>query len=729
VDSPFWTASSQTITAVTIFVLQTVPSVKTFIALFIIGTATLVAQPKNRLTRGIGGGKTVTFRGTRNPRIHEMKDEGPIEDSVRLALNIRFRPSAEQATDLDRLLEDQQNPSSPQYHAWLTPEEFGERFGLSTDDLAKVTGWLESQGLQIEAVAKSRTYVAFSAAAGQVRNMFKTELHRYTEGGESHFANAGDLEVPEDLAPLITGVRGLDDFRIERHLRPQPMATDGGGGRGLGPGDMADIYNLRPLWQKGINGAGQKIAVVGRSQVNLADIQNFRTNFNLPKNDPQMIPVPGKPGPGYTNSFSEAVLDIEWAGSSAPNATILYVYSQDIWDAVQYAVDQNLAPVLSYSFTACEQAYTTGNWLTFDRNIAQQANAQGITFVAASGDSGVAACEKQQRDVMGVSGVWVNVPASLPEVTGVGGTEFSEGNGAYWNSMNSALSYIPETAWNDTWSGRGLAATGGGASIFFTKPSWQSGPGVPDYNARWVPDISFSASWDHDPYVIFETGGYVSTGGTSAGTPFFAGILALLNQQLVNSRVAQRTGLGNVNPRLYQLAQTTTGVFHDITSGSNIVPCKAGTTGCNTDRYGYTATAGYDPVTGLGSLNVANFVDAWAGKPSNLYPSVVVPSVEPSPVFRTAPDADGYAFFFTFRLAETAGTTTTLTGFTIDGYDYSAQIGAFFGSANLPANGALTAAIRFKDTNVPADLLCTFSGLDVSGQQWSKQLKVTLVSD
>jgi hypothetical protein len=252
---------------------------------------------------------------------------------------------------------------------------------------------------------------------------------------------------------------------------------------------------------------------------------------------------------------------------------------------------------------------------------------------------------------------------------------------------------------------------------------------VPDYNARWVPDISFSASWDHDPYVIFETGGYVSTGGTSAGTPFFAGILALLNQQLVNSRVAQRTGLGNVNPRLYQLAQTTTGVFHDITSGSNIVPCKAGTTGCNTDRYGYTATAGYDPVTGLGSLNVANFVDAWAGKPSNLYPSVVVPSVEPSPVFRTAPDADGYAFFFTFRLAETAGTTATLTGFTIDGYDYSAQIAAFFGSANLPANGALTAAIRFKDTNVPADLLCTFSGLDVSGQQWSKQLKVTLVSD
>ncbi len=753
-----------------------------------------------------------------------------------VALSIRFRPTAEQSEALERLLDEQQNPSSPQFHSWLTPEEFGELFGLSPDDLTKVSGWLEAQGFQVEAVAKSRTYITFNATAGQVRNTFKTELHRYRAEGDSHFANAGDLEVPEALAPLLTAVRGMDDFRIESHPRPRPMATGGGGGRGLGPGDLATIYNLKPLWQRGIDGTGQKIAVVGRSQVNLADIQTFRANFNLPKNDPQIIQVPGKPVPGYTNSFSEAVLDIEWAGSSAPGATILYIYSQDIWDAVQYAVDQNLAPVLSYSFSGCEQAYTTGNWLSFDRSIAQQANAQGITWVAASGDAGAAGCETQQLDVAGVSGVWVNVPASFPEVTGVGGTEFSEGNGSYWSTTNSALSYIPETAWNDSWGTGGLAATGGGASSFFTKPSWQTGPGVPAYDARWVPDVAYSASWDHDPILIFETGAYVNTGGTSAATPFFAGILALLNQHVVNSGIAQRPGLGNINPRLYQMAQTTTGVFHDIVTGSNIVPCKTGTTGCTSDPYGYSATPGYDPVTGLGSLNVANFVDNWAGKPStptvanttttvaanpsaiaangttllkatvkaatgselpngpvyfsvgdknlgsadlansggvatasftvngaqlaagantitawyggasdflsstgtttvtvpgstNSKPSVVVPSVDPSPVYRKAPDADGYAFFFTLRLAETAGTPTTLTGFTMDGYDYSAQIAAFFGSANVPASGTLSAAVRFKDRDVPAGIAITLSGSDPSGQKWSRQLTVSFFGD
>ena len=136
---------------------------------------------------------------------------------MRVAVSMRFRPTGEQAEALDRLLEDQQDPSSPRYHAWLTPEQFGERFGVSTRDLARVTEWLESQGFQVEAVAKSRTYVAFSASAGQVRNGFKTELHRYTAGGEAHFANAADLEVPEDLAPLIAAVRGMDDFRMESH--------------------------------------------------------------------------------------------------------------------------------------------------------------------------------------------------------------------------------------------------------------------------------------------------------------------------------------------------------------------------------------------------------------------------------------------------------------------------------------------------------------------------------
>jgi uncharacterized protein (TIGR03437 family) len=801
-----------------------------------ISAAALASQLGNRLTAPIDGRKTVTLRGTRNSRIHDLTDNGAVDDSVRVPLNIQFQRTADQIADLGRLVEEQQDPASPRYHAWLTPEEFGERFGLSAGDMAKVTAWLASQGFQIDAVARSRTYVAFTATAGQVRKTFKSDLRRFTADGKTHFANTQDVEVPEALAPLIATMRGLDDFRIERRSSVRPMATGGGGGRGVGPGDLATIYNLRPLWQRGIDGSGQKIAVVGRSQVNLSDVQSFRSGFNLSKNDPQLIPVPGLVVPGYTDSFLEGELDIEWAGASAPNATILYVYTANILDAVQYTVDHALAPVMSYSYSACERDYTTQS-LAWWNNLAQQANAQGMTWVAASGDAGAAGCERQQRDSIGVGGVWANVPATLPQVTGVGGTEFSEGTGAYWSAANAAVSYIPEIAWNDSWGTGGLASTGGGASVFYQKPAWQTGPGVPAYNARWVPDVSFTASWDHDPYLVVETGSYVNTGGTSAATPFFAGVLAMLNQQLAIN--GQKPGLGNINPRLYQLAQTTTGVFHDITAGSNVVPCKAGTAGCTSDRYGYNATPGYDPVTGLGSLNVANFVDNWTGKPStpstpgvantstsvtatpaalaangstvvkatvkaatgsalptgpvyfslgdknlgyvNLAnsagvasasltvtgtqlaigantitawyggasdflsstgtvtvtvsaatsskPAVVVPSVTPSPVTRTTPDADGYNFFFTIRLAETAGTAATLTGFVIDGADYSAQIAAFFGSANLPANGALTTSIRAKDMTLPANLVYQFSGVDASGQKWSKQLTVPFAGD
>src|SRR6266566_4047492 len=156
-----------------------------------------------------------------------MKDEGPVEDSMLLRLSIRFRPTSAQAAALNRLLEQQQNPSSTHYHKWLTPEEFGEHFGLSPEDLAKVSNWLRSQGFQVETVAKSGTHVAFSGSAGQIRNGFRTDLHRYKAGGETHFANAGDIEIPEDLAPLIAGVRGMDDFRIESHPGPRPMATGG----------------------------------------------------------------------------------------------------------------------------------------------------------------------------------------------------------------------------------------------------------------------------------------------------------------------------------------------------------------------------------------------------------------------------------------------------------------------------------------------------------------------
>src|SRR5438270_1502297 len=256
--------------------------------------------------------------------------------------------------------------------------------------------------------------------------------------------------------------------------------------------------------------------------------------------------------------------------------------------AVLYAIDQNLAPIISESWGGCEKYNISAGPVL--RNMAQQAVAQGITWVASSGDSG-AACQGQWKNGLAVDGLAVEVPGSVPEITAVGGTTFVEGAGRYWSPTSSdngtsALSYIPEKAWNDSAIEKEPVGGGGGVSIIFPRPAWQTAPGLPSDNARHVPDLAFTASAAHDPYLVMQDGRIHRVGGTSAGTPFFAGVLALLNEYVVSSGAQARPGLGNINPRLYQLAQVR-GVFHDVTTGDNIVPCQVGTPDCTQGQYGY----------------------------------------------------------------------------------------------------------------------------------------------
>jgi subtilase family serine protease len=302
------------------------------------------------------------------------------------------------------------------------------------------------------------------------------------------------------------------------------------------------------------------------------------------------------------------------------------VNSQDAFTSATYAIDQNVGEVLSISYGACE-AETPSTQIEAMNSVFQQANAQGITVVAASGDQGAADCDEP----VGASGLppssasrglAVDFPGSSPYVTGAGGTEFNENGQTYWSASNnsnagSALSYIPEIAWNDTAADGYLSASGGGASALFAKPSWQKGTGVPADGFRDVPDIALSASPDHDPYLICSAGWctngfrdsqtYLDTiGGTSAAVPTFAGIVALINQKTHSSQ-------GNINPALYALASATPGAFHDITAGSNVVPCVVGTPDCADGSMGYTAGPGYDQVTGLGSVDTYNLVSALDG--------------------------------------------------------------------------------------------------------------------
>jgi len=582
-------------------------------------------------------GHSILCAQVARPPAQARDDQGPVEPSFWLShMRIMFRQTPEQQAALASLLAAQRNPASPDYHRWLTPEQYADRFGMSPADLARVTSWLISAGFTIESTARGRDWIAFSGTAEQVDTAFHASVHRYLVGGESHFAAATAPVIPPDLQPSVATVLGLNDFHPRPMLKPGYTTPSG---HSLAPGDLALIYDINGLYNAGFSGTGQTIAIVGQAVGDLSllsDVEEFRTNFGLGPAGVQLF-TDGTPAPNGPLDLQEADLDLEWAGAIAPNATLVYVYG-DADGAALFAIDQDLAPIISESFGSCETETLPSASSTFETQ-AQKANAMGITWIAASGDSGAADCDLTSEPAA-LQGPAVNFPASIPEVTAVGGTEFNEGDGLYWSPFNgatggSALGYIPETAWNDTVFGTNLsttlAATGGGGSTFYSKPLWQTGLGVPADSVRNVPDIALAASGKHDPYTVVISGELMTIGGTSAATPVFAGILALLNQYLGEN------GAGNINPNLYGLAAAPS-LFHDIVTGSNIVPCVFGAApqaNCPAAGYGYGyyAGPGYDLATGLGSVDACNLVTGWRGT------SASITSLSPAMI------ADGNAAF------------------------------------------------------------------------------------
>jgi len=528
-----------------------------------------------------------------------------------------LQPDGEQEQGLEALLAAQQDRNSPLFHQWLSAEEFGRRFGISENDLSQVVGWLTDMGFAVEPVAESRRQVVFSGTAAQIEAAFQTEIHAYRVNGVIHHANATDLAIPAALAPAISGVLSVHDFYSKpMHARiapaaPAPEFTGGSGTHYLTPGDFTTIYNLGPLYGSSTNGTGQSIAIVARSNLKPADIAGFRTSFGLVANDPTVIVNGADPGVLSTGEQGEVELDTEWSGAIAPNASIQVVVSasSSTTDGValsaQYIVNHNLAPVVSVSFGDCESDLgRAGN--QFWNSLWQQAAAQGMSVFVASGDSGAAGCD----DPSATSGTSadVNGLCSSPYATCVGGTQFNDTNNPaqYWSSSNtvnrvSAVSYIPESAWNEsgTAGGSALWASGGGPSHVYSKPSWQSGKGVPADGHRDVPDVSLAAA-THDGYLFNMNGSFYAGSGTSLATPSFAGLMALI----VGRQGARQ---GSANAQFYTLAGNQghggPAVFHDVGSGNNSVPSITG----------YFAGAGYDLVTGLGSVDGNVLVNAWNG--------------------------------------------------------------------------------------------------------------------
>jgi len=666
------------------------------IRLLLLLPCALLAQP-DRITAPIDARRTVVLKGNVHPMAQPRFDQGPVEPAFRVgSITLMLKKTDAQQAALEQLLQQQQDPASPNYHDWLTPEQYADRFGLSQSDLDKISTWLKSEGFTVEYVARGRDWLGFSGTAGQVRTTFHTELHRYLVDGEMHFAAAAEPSVPAALEPVVGALLGLDDFYPKAPRHPSPANTSGSGNHTLVPDDIATIYNIAKL---GLDGTGQTIAIVGQSRVDSTDIQGFRTKYNLPPANLTLTLNPSSSDPGTSGSLAEADIDLEWVSAVAPNAALIYVYGTSADSAAFYAIDQNYAPVITESFGDCEA--TRASYRASYQTEAQKANTFGITWLASTGDTGAADCD--YGGTIAKQGLAVNFPSSVPEVTAVGGTEFNEGIGGYWYTSNdtnggSARSYIPEMVWNDTTAGQPLFASGGGASTLYPKPAWQTGAGVPNDGARDLPDLSLDASNNHDPYNVMTGGAWKLFGGTSVATPVFAGIVALISQYLVANRVQSKSGVGNINPTLYRLAASAPSAFHDITLGNNMVPCQQGTKDCGANLLlGYSAGTGYDLATGLGSVDAYNLVTQWPSTPAIATTTTV--TATPTSILTSA------ATTLTATVSASTGSTTPTGSVAFSAGSTS------LGTVNLSGSGATaTASLRVNGSQLaPGNNIITAS--------------------
>jgi len=738
---------------------------------------------QNRITSAPDDTQMVVLQGTVPSWVKPEHDLGPLNPSTKFNyVTLLVQPTAAQETARKQLTADQQNPRSEKYHKWLTPEEYGDRFGLSRPDVAQIQQWLGLQGFTVVEVARARNWIAFSGTVGQIEQAFHIQMHHFMVNGEDRFSNTTDPSIPKALQGIVYGFRGLEDFRakpmmIRKSPKATPQYSDGFGDNYLAPDDIATIYDISALYASGIDGTGMKIAIIGQTDVHSQDIQEFRDGFNLPTNNfTTIIPPSACQDPGFTGDEGEADLDLEWSGAVARNAAITFVTCDvghnGVIGALVYAVNNNLAPVISMSYGSCE-AGAPANFVTAYQQLVQQANTQGQTLMVSSGDSGAATCDGSGSPEAS-KGLGVNILASPPEVTAVGGTEFSEGAGTYWSSSNgtnggSALSYIPEFAWDDSAAGTelsgGLSSTGGGLSIYFQKPAWQTGPGTFDPTWRSVPDVAMPASANHDGYIFCTNEGGASysgscangiatavnngsiVGGTSVACPVFAGIVTLLNQSLKNSPPA---GLGNINPSLYPLAANVPTAFHDVPAGTysfagaaanpsgNMVPCQVGTQNCTTGTMGFLTDTGYDPVTGLGSVDANILIGNWGGGPS-LTPTTttlvissggtvtVGTSVTATATISPAPP-DGETVTFHLSGGITGSATATTTGgsaaVTVQTGSGTSQIpggtyaitASYPGDTTLAASSSTSSALNVQDFTIgPGTLSVTVSAPGQNG--------------
>jgi subtilase family serine protease len=698
-----------------------------------IAASTASAAVQDRISTAISSSR-VTIPNSVHGKVRLATDLGPAAPDTKLeAMTLRFSMTAAQQAALDQLLLDQQNPSSPRYHQWLTPGQYAAQFGLSSADLAKVTAWLTSQGFAVTEIANSATFIRFNGTVAQAQTAFATSIHNVSLNGETHFANVTDAAVPSAFAGVVLGVTGLHDFklksRVRSHVVSDPAHTQFTssltGNHYIAPGDFYTIYDVNALYGTGINGTGVTIGIMGQVDINLPDVAAFRAASGLSANLPAVQTYGRDPGPPICSScttgpnsgdLAESSLDLEWSGAIAPSAKIIFVNSTDVlFGSLTDAVDDPTftASIISVSYGDCEPSWGQSNLNILNATF-QMANARGITIVGPSGDDGASDCDSS--DTSATEGLTVDFPASSPFVTGLGGTMFNEGTAtgttSFWNTNSSsatanagsAISYIPEAVWNEDAAGAEFASGGGGVSVYFPKPTWQVGTGVPATNFRYVPDISLDAAASHDGYLYCVQGSCTNgtfrdansnlteAGGTSFATPNFAAILALVEQKL-------QSRIGNANPAIYAMANSTfyNNIFHDVTTGNNNSACTPGIgftvpvgftpvplTCPSSGTIGYSAGVGYDEATGWGTIDVANLASHWAA----ITPPVTIPGSTADFTLATSTP--------TITIASPTQTTASFSVAPVNGF--TGTVSFLVTSASTTG---VTPAFSFSPTSVP----------------------------
>jgi uncharacterized repeat protein (TIGR01451 family) len=550
---------------------------------------------------GLAAPGMITLPGHVPAAVSRLQPIGSLPAAANLHLAIGLPLRNQEA--LNGLLQEVYDPSSPNYHHFLTPEQFAAQFGPTEQDYQKVIDFVRARGLSVVNTHPNRMLLDVSGKAADIQNAFQVTLRTYHHPTENRDFFAPDVNpsIPSGLS--IQDISGLDNYR-----RPHPrykfkMAGSGAtpqAATGSGPSGNYMGNDFRNAYVPGtsLNGSGQKIALVqfdGYLASDIAQYESLAGRTNVPL---QNVLIDGFSGaPTGNGGEVEVSLDIEMSISMAPALAGVILYEGDPFNFHPNDVLNAIATDNSARQISCSWGWSGGPSATTDQIFKQMA-LQGQTFFDAVGDSD--AFTPGAGSINGVDNPFLpNEPSSTPYITQVGGTTLT---------MNGAgTSYASETVWN--WDIRygpiydGVGSSGG-ISSFYSIPSWQTNINmtVPQGSTtnRNIPDVALTAD---DVFVVADGGiEYVEVGGTSCASPLWAGFTALVNQQAANIGHAP---VGFINPALYAIAAgpNYTSCFHDITTGNNKWSASPTL---------FSAVSGYDLCTGLGTPNGTSLINALA---------------------------------------------------------------------------------------------------------------------